>query len=119
LTFKRTSGIGSSAEKNGEISKLWYVRAASYQKECLYWPIQDGTEQHFSLVAIPLKHGYLNFPTVSVAMIADVSDTALTTLPTVDIWQVNAAQQVLILPKMGRTTFSVDMGIEPPPHLES
>lgn len=67
------------------------------------------------LTLIPLHHGELPLPSVSVLPLSKESrgggmEHASLALPAAETYQVGAAERVMILPRGGRTTFVVGMG---------
>ncbi|KAK2460622.1 hypothetical protein APHAL10511_007092 [Amanita phalloides] len=74
---------------------------------------RDGETFHVPLTLIALHHGELLLPRITVIALPFSSRTTVVSsdIPNVDTYQVHSAEKVLVLPRGGKSTFVVGMGM--------
>ena len=77
-----------------------------------FTPVQDGATYEVAVTLLPLRHGLLALPNVTV-MPLPLAGSELTmgsmALPSAETYQLHGAQRVLVLPRGGRSTFALDL----------
>lgn len=74
--------------------------------------LQDGATYEVPITLLPLRHGLLVLPRVTVMplpLIGSEMTMGSMALPTAETSQLHGAQRVLVLPRGGRSTFVLDM----------
>ena len=76
---------------------------------------QDDETFSVPLTLIALHHGELTLPKIDVRplpLAGDGMTTSVCVLPNTDTHQVSGAETILVLPRGGRSTFVVGMGLQ-------
>lgn len=89
-----------------ELVTDWLV---SGHKQGDFLAVNDGSHS-VDLTLVPLHHGELALPTISVLPLAIDGQSKAGQLPSTETYHVHAAQRIMVLPRGGRSTFVVGMG---------
>ncbi|KAI0736997.1 trafficking protein particle complex subunit 10 [Fomitopsis betulina] len=78
---------------------------------------EDGSTFSSPVTLIALHHGELSLPKVTVTALPLPGKQRMRTslMPSCETYQLHGAERVMVLPRGGRTTYVVDMGMEPLP----
>ena len=102
-----------SGRKKGDYEATVRAHSFSNYLSVVNIHLQDGSVQLIPLTLIPLHHGELSLPQVNIYPLPLTSGEATMgsmAVPSLETYQANGAERVLILPRGGRTTFVVNMG---------